>query len=74
MLTGCIAPADADLLAELLGLGTLRMLTLAPELEGAAGLAKATLGCGVVISAGHSNATFEIAYEAIGDRGRDPPV
>jgi N-acetylglucosamine-6-phosphate deacetylase len=44
--TGCIAPADADLLAELLGLGPVRMLTLAPELEGAAGSRKQPSGAG----------------------------
>jgi N-acetylglucosamine-6-phosphate deacetylase len=59
-----IAPADANLLAELLDLRPVRMLTLAPELEGAAELTKAAVGREVIVSAGHSNATFELAYEA----------
>jgi N-acetylglucosamine-6-phosphate deacetylase len=40
------------------------MLTLAPELEGAAQLAQMSSERGVVVCAGHSNAAFELAYEA----------
>ncbi len=60
----CIVPVDTALLNELLDLGPVRMLTLAPELEGALGLAKTAGKRGVVISAGHSAATFELAYKA----------
>ena len=56
-----LSPPDADLLHELLELGPVRMLTLAPELEGADRLAGIAAGRGVVVSAGHSNASFEQA-------------
>jgi N-acetylglucosamine-6-phosphate deacetylase len=59
-----IVSPDAGLLDELLDLGPVRMLTLAPELEGAAELSKIAGGRGVVVSAGHSNTTFEVAYGA----------
>ncbi len=57
-----ISPPDADLLNELLDLGPVRMLTLAPELRGAAELAEAAGRRGVVVSAGHSDAHFGLAY------------
>ena len=59
-----IVPADVNLLDELLDLGPVRMLTLAPELEGAVELARTAARRGVVVCAGHSNATFELAYGA----------
>jgi N-acetylglucosamine-6-phosphate deacetylase len=59
-----VVSADVNLLDELLDLGPVRMLTLAPELEGAAELARTAARRGVVVCAGHSNATFELAYEA----------
>ena len=59
-----VAP-DPRLLARLLDLGPVRMLTLAPELEGAGELMALALGRGVVVCAGHSDATFEVAYEAL---------
>ena len=59
-----IVSPDAGLLGELLDLGPVRMLTLAPELEGATQLAKMAGRRGVVVSAGHSNAAFELAYGA----------
>ncbi len=63
-----IVPADTCLLDELLDLGPVRMLTLAPELEGAGELIETARGRGVVVSAGHSDATFELAYETF-DKG-----
>jgi N-acetylglucosamine-6-phosphate deacetylase len=57
-----VVPADVGLLGELLELGPVRMLTLAPELEGAMELAEMAGRRGVVVSAGHSNTTFELAY------------
>ena len=59
-----VAP-DPRLLARLLDLAPVRMLTLAPELEGAGELMALALGRGVVVCAGHSDATFEVAYEAL---------
>jgi N-acetylglucosamine-6-phosphate deacetylase len=45
--------------------GTLRILTLAPELEGAAELQRYAAEKGVRVALGHSNATFEEALRAI---------
>lgn len=59
-----IVPADVNLLDELLDLGPVRILTLAPELEGAAELARTAARRGVAVCAGHSNATFELAFGA----------
>ncbi|MDP8974469.1 MAG: N-acetylglucosamine-6-phosphate deacetylase [Actinomycetota bacterium] len=59
-----VVPADPSLLDELLDLGPVRMLTLAPELEGVTELAKMAARRGIVVCAGHSNATFELAYRA----------
>ena len=50
------------LLAHLLELGPVRMVTLAPELDGADGLMSLAAGRGVVVSAGHSDVAFEPAY------------
>jgi N-acetylglucosamine-6-phosphate deacetylase len=59
-----VVSPEVSLLHELLNLGPVRMLTLAPELEGAAEIAKTSARRGVVVCAGHSNATFELAYRA----------
>jgi N-acetylglucosamine-6-phosphate deacetylase len=60
-----VSPPDAALLNELLALGPVRLLTLSPESEGAADLARTATEHGVVVSAGHSGASFEAAYEAL---------
>ncbi|HKH75440.1 MAG TPA: N-acetylglucosamine-6-phosphate deacetylase [Rubrobacteraceae bacterium] len=60
-----ISPPDDALLNELLGLAPVRLLTLAPELEGAVDLARAATERGVAVSAGHSDASFEVSYEAL---------
>ena len=60
----CVSPPDPGLLDELLDLGPVRMLTFAPELEGAAGFARRARERGVVLSAGHSDAPFVVAYKA----------
>lgn len=57
-----IVPPDEGFLNELLDLGPIRMLTLAPELKGAAELAEVAGRRGVVVSAGHSDAHFGLAY------------
>jgi N-acetylglucosamine-6-phosphate deacetylase len=59
-----VVSPDVNLLDELLDLGPVRMFTLAPELEGAAELAMTVARHGVVFCAGHSNATFELAFMA----------
>ena len=59
-----VVPPDVALLARLLDLGPVKMLTLAPELEGAKELMSLARNRGVAVSAGHSDATFELAYEA----------
>ena len=60
----CIAPPDADFLAHLLELAPVKMMTVAPELEGAKELMTLARNLGVAVSAGHSNAPFDLAYEA----------
>jgi len=57
-----IVPPDAGLLHELLDLAPVRMLTLAPELNGAGELMDLAAGRGVVVSAGHSDADFNSVY------------
>ena len=60
-----ILSPDADLLARLLDLGPVRMVTLAPELEGADRLSALAANRGVVVSAGHTDVAFEMAYDAL---------
>jgi len=60
-----VARPDTQLLSHLLDLGPVRMLTLAPELEGAEGLMALAANRGVVVSAGHSDVAFEPAYSAL---------
>lgn len=59
-----VIPPERDLLERMMDLCPVRMVTLAPELEGAEELSKLAAGRGVVVSAGHSDATFEVAYKA----------
>jgi N-acetylglucosamine-6-phosphate deacetylase len=60
-----ILPPDPGLLAHLLDLSPVRMVTLAPELEGSGELMTLASRRGAVVSAGHSDAPFEVAYEAL---------
>ena len=46
----------------------MRMITLAPELDGADELMALAVNRGVVVSAGHSNVAFEPAYGALDGR------
>jgi N-acetylglucosamine-6-phosphate deacetylase len=59
-----LVPPDPGLLAHLLDLGPVRMVTIAPELERAGELMALAARRGAVVSAGHSGAPFEVAYEA----------
>ncbi|MDP8948319.1 MAG: N-acetylglucosamine-6-phosphate deacetylase [Actinomycetota bacterium] len=59
-----VVPPDPGLLAHLLDLAPVRMITAAPELEGAGELMTLASRRGVAVSAGHSDAPFELAYEA----------
>jgi N-acetylglucosamine-6-phosphate deacetylase len=63
-----VVPPDPALLARLLDLGPVRMVTLAPELRGAVDLIDQATGRGAVVSAGHSDARFELAYGAFDGR------
>jgi N-acetylglucosamine-6-phosphate deacetylase len=47
------------------GGGCVRMMTLAPELDGAMGLIERLTADGVVVSLGHSDATFDVARAAV---------
>jgi N-acetylglucosamine-6-phosphate deacetylase len=60
-------PPDRAILNRLLAAaeGTLRMITLAPELDGAMALIGPLRDAGVVVAIGHSDATYEQAVAAI---------
>ncbi|NYF98901.1 N-acetylglucosamine-6-phosphate deacetylase [Janibacter cremeus] len=62
-----LRPPSAEDVDRLLtaGDGTVRMVTLAPELDGAIAAARRFVDAGVVVGLGHSNATWEQAREAI---------
>lgn len=59
-----VVPPDAEMLGHILDLGPVRMLTVAPEVEGAGDVVELAVRRGVAVTAGHSNAPFEVAYEA----------
>lgn len=58
------APALAEILA-LHAIVPLRVLTLAPEVEGALALIPALVEAGVRVQIGHSTATYELAVQAL---------
>jgi N-acetylglucosamine-6-phosphate deacetylase len=62
-----ILPPSAEILSQLLRAanGTAKILTLAPELPGALELIAATRKAGLVVSLGHTDATYEQAQAAI---------
>jgi N-acetylglucosamine-6-phosphate deacetylase len=62
-----IVPPSSELLAQLLreARGTAQILTLAPELPGALELIEAARRAGLVVSLGHTDATYEQAQAAI---------
>lgn len=57
-------PEETERLLTLAG-GCLRLITLAPELEGASALIRRMVEAGVTVSIGHTDATYEQAREAI---------
>jgi N-acetylglucosamine-6-phosphate deacetylase len=57
-------PAETERLLDLAA-GCLRIITLAPELDGAAALIRRMVEAGVTVSIGHTDATYEQAREAI---------
>ena len=62
-----IAPASPELLGRLLAAagGAARILTLAPELDGALDLVDRARAAGLVVALGHTNATYDEAIAAI---------
>lgn len=63
-----VARPNPGFLCHLLDLGPVRMITLAPELDGAAELMDIAASRGVAVSAGHSDVGFERAYAAFDRR------
>jgi len=63
---GWLRPPDAGLLGRYLEAagGRLRLLTLAPELPGAAALLEQAVRAGCVVAVGHSDATYQEARDA----------
>lgn len=60
----CIRPIDVDEVRRWAGHKTVRVVTLAPELENAMAAVEALNEMGIVVSAGHSNASYEQAAAA----------
>jgi N-acetylglucosamine-6-phosphate deacetylase len=60
-----LLPIDLSLIRELAGSGLVRMMTLAPELPHAREAIQRLLENGVVPSAGHTDATFEVLTYAV---------
>jgi N-acetylglucosamine-6-phosphate deacetylase len=63
-----VAPPDAEALSTMLTDGSVRMVTLAPEMPGAMELIQIAADRGILVSLGHSDAGFDVAHEAF-DRG-----
>ena len=66
-----LAP-DASLLSNWISRanGTLKLMTMAPELEGALQVAQLARSAGITVAMGHSNASYEAAAAAAGDGTR----
>ena len=61
-----VAPPDPELLRKWIALsrGTIRLITIAPELNGSDQVTTSALEAGVTVAMGHSNASFEQASQA----------
>ncbi|WP_409434952.1 N-acetylglucosamine-6-phosphate deacetylase [Mycobacterium sp. SMC-14] len=60
------APEDAEVDALLAaGEGTIRMVTLAPELPGAITVIRRLVDAGIVVAVGHTDAGYELTQEAV---------
>jgi N-acetylglucosamine-6-phosphate deacetylase len=57
-------PAEIDAVLAA-GAGTIRMVTLAPELPGTGDAVRRFLGAGVVVAVGHTDATYEQTQQAV---------
>src|SRR5262249_7112698 len=57
-------PAEIDAVLAA-GAGTIRMVTLAPELPGAGEAIRRFLGAGVVVAVGHTDATYDQTQQAV---------
>lgn len=65
---GWIRPGDVEELNGFLDTGVVRLLTLAPEVEGNLDLVDLCVSRGITVSAGHTDATYGQMVEAV-DRG-----
>ncbi|HEX29484.1 TPA: N-acetylglucosamine-6-phosphate deacetylase, partial [Candidatus Poribacteria bacterium] len=63
----CICPPSKEVLKEILELtgGTLRIMTIAPELKGSLGIIEELRDRGIVPSLGHTSASYEETLEGI---------
>jgi N-acetylglucosamine-6-phosphate deacetylase len=64
---GWLAKPDRKLLDRLLAAAPVRVMTIAPELDGASDLISAVLTAGVRVSVGHSDATYDVAKRAFAE-------
>jgi N-acetylglucosamine-6-phosphate deacetylase len=61
---GWLRPPDLSLLARLLDAAPVKLMTVAPELDGALPVIEAVLKTGVRVSVGHTDATYDVARRA----------
>lgn len=61
---GWLQKPDADTLARLLATSEVRVMTIAPELDGAGAVIREALKSNVIVSVGHSDAEYSVAKHA----------
>lgn len=66
---GWLQTPDARLLDRLLDTGDVRVMTIAPELDGADAVIRRAFDRGIRVSVGHTDATYDIARRAFGELG-----